>query len=165
MWQPSKAICIGQMRLMSLCCLEGSTMSNLVHRRRRCARISKHTILLPGGQYATGWVLLLPRIRRIVSYGEKNRSKSLLLSLGLRPCSPTRMLNHESELPCLTLHIRLVCPQADRKPTKQNSCPWQYKMSLHRRLQTVTLDLRACPIAFLLFYHGFYGLDGIYVAW
>ena len=25
MWQPSKAICIGQMRLMSLCCLEGST--------------------------------------------------------------------------------------------------------------------------------------------
>ena len=39
MWQSSKAICIGQMRLMSLCCLEGSTMSNLVHRRRRCARM------------------------------------------------------------------------------------------------------------------------------
>ena len=39
---------------MSLCCLEGSTMSNLVHRRRRCARIVPHPILLPGGQYARG---------------------------------------------------------------------------------------------------------------
>ena len=30
---------------MSLCCLEGSTMSNLVHRQRRCARIVLYTIL------------------------------------------------------------------------------------------------------------------------
>ena len=51
-----------------------------------------------------------------------------------------RMLSHVSELPCLTLPIRLVCPLADRKPSKQNSCPWQYKMSLYRRLLTVTLD-------------------------
>ena len=29
----------------ALCCLEGSTMSNLVHRRRRCARIVLYTIL------------------------------------------------------------------------------------------------------------------------
>ena len=29
-------------------------MSNLVHRRRRCARIGLHSILLPGGQYARG---------------------------------------------------------------------------------------------------------------
>ena len=34
------------------CCLEGSTMSNLVHRRRRCARIIVSRKLLPGGQYA-----------------------------------------------------------------------------------------------------------------
>ena len=40
----------------------------------------------------------------------------MLLSPGLRPCSLMRMLSHESELPCLTLHIRLVCPQADGKP-------------------------------------------------
>ena len=39
---------------MALRCLEGSTMSNLVHRRRRCARIGPYMILLPGGQYATG---------------------------------------------------------------------------------------------------------------
>ena len=71
-----------------------------------------------------------------------NRSKSLLLSPGLRPCSLMRMLSHISELPCLTIPIRLVCPQADRKPAKQNSCPWQYKMSLHRRLLTITSDLR-----------------------
>ena len=30
---------------IALCCLEGSTMSNLVHRRRRCARIVLHLIL------------------------------------------------------------------------------------------------------------------------
>ena len=30
---------------MALCRLEGSAMSNLVHRRRRCARILTHTIL------------------------------------------------------------------------------------------------------------------------
>ena len=29
-------------------------MSNLVHRRRRCARIVPYMILLPGGQYARG---------------------------------------------------------------------------------------------------------------
>ena len=29
-------------------------MSNLVHRRRRCARIDIDSILLPGGQYARG---------------------------------------------------------------------------------------------------------------
>ena len=29
---------IGQLTHMALCCLEGSTLSNLVHRRRRCAR-------------------------------------------------------------------------------------------------------------------------------
>ena len=34
-----------QMPHMALCCLEGSTMSNLVHRRRRCARIVLHSIL------------------------------------------------------------------------------------------------------------------------
>ena len=29
-------------------------MSNLVHRRKRCARIVSYMILLPGGQYARG---------------------------------------------------------------------------------------------------------------
>ena len=82
-------------------------------------------------------------------YGGKKRSKSLLLSLGLRPYSLMRMLSQVSELPCLTLHIRQVCPQADRKASKQNSCPWQYKMSLQRRLLTVTSDLPgACPMAY-----------------
>ena len=38
----------------ALCCLEGSTLSNLVQRRRRCARIVLNQILLPGGQYARG---------------------------------------------------------------------------------------------------------------
>ena len=44
------------MHHIALCCLEGSTMSNLVHRRRRCARIVPYMVLLPGGQYATGQV-------------------------------------------------------------------------------------------------------------
>ena len=34
----------------ALCCLEGSTMSNLVHRRRRCARIVLHSILCLEGR-------------------------------------------------------------------------------------------------------------------
>ena len=42
MWIP---ILTGQMHHIALCCLEGSTMSNLVHRRRRCARIDLHSIL------------------------------------------------------------------------------------------------------------------------
>ena len=84
-----------------------------------------------------------------MSYGGKKRSKSLLLSPGLRPCSPMCMLSQVSELPCLTIPIRLVCPQADRKASKQNSCPWQYEMSLQRRLLTVTSDLLgAYPLAY-----------------
>ena len=60
-----------------------------------------------------------------------------------------RMLSQVSELPCLTLHIRQVCPQADRKASKQNSCRRQFKMSLQRRLLTVTSDLPGtCPIAY-----------------
>ena len=35
----------GHMPHMALRCLEGSTLSNLVHRRRRCARIVLHSIL------------------------------------------------------------------------------------------------------------------------
>ena len=46
----------GQTPHIALRCLEGSTMSNLVHRRRRCARIVLHLILLPGGQYAAGQI-------------------------------------------------------------------------------------------------------------
>ena len=69
--------------------------------------------------------------KREMVLGGKKRSKSLLLSLGLHPYSPMCMLSHVSELPCLTLPIRLVCPLADRKASKQNSCLWQYKMSLH----------------------------------
>ena len=56
MWQSSDTIPQDTLHHIALCCLEGSTMSNLVHRRRRCARIDLHSILLPGGQYAIGWV-------------------------------------------------------------------------------------------------------------
>ena len=52
------------------------------------------------------------------SCGGRNGSKSLLLSPGLRPCSPMRMLSHESKLPCLSIHIRLVCPLADKESHK-----------------------------------------------
>ena len=55
MWQSSNTIRAGHMPHIALRCLEGSTMSNLVHRRRRCARIGPYMILLPGGQYARGW--------------------------------------------------------------------------------------------------------------
>ena len=54
MWQSSDTIPQDTLHHIALCCLEGSTMSNLVHRRRRCARIAPYKILLPGGQYARG---------------------------------------------------------------------------------------------------------------
>ena len=41
-------------------------MSNLVHRRRRCARIVPHSILLPGGQYARGQGRSLHQAKDIV---------------------------------------------------------------------------------------------------
>ena len=49
----------GQLLHIALRCLEGSTMSNLVHRRRRCARIVSYMKLLPGGQYARGQGFIL----------------------------------------------------------------------------------------------------------
>ena len=54
------------MHHIALRCLEGSTMSNLVHRRRRCARIVPHSILLPGGQYARGQGRSLHQAKDIV---------------------------------------------------------------------------------------------------
>ena len=109
--------------------------------RGRCPRL---LIVVPSRhQSACGSYLYhgLNGFNGVMSYGGKKRSKSLLLSLGLRPCSPMRMLSHVSELPCLTIPIRLVCPREDGKATKQNSCPWQYKISLQRRLLTITSDL------------------------
>ena len=43
--RPVSTLLTGQMPHIALRCLEGSTMSNLVHRRRRCARIVLYTIL------------------------------------------------------------------------------------------------------------------------
>ena len=44
----------------SICCLDGSTMSNLVHRQRRCARIVPYTILcLEGSTPEEGMVYLV----------------------------------------------------------------------------------------------------------
>ena len=45
MWQSSNTIRAEQLPHIALRCLEGSTMSNLVHRRRRCARIDLHSTL------------------------------------------------------------------------------------------------------------------------
>ena len=41
-------------------------MSNLVHRRRRCARIVPYMILLPGRQYARGWERSLHQSKDII---------------------------------------------------------------------------------------------------
>ena len=54
MWQSSNTIRAEQLPHIALRCLEGSTMSNLVHLRRRCARIDPYMVLLPGWQYARG---------------------------------------------------------------------------------------------------------------
>ena len=51
----------------SICCLEGSTMSNLVHRQRRCARIVLYTILCLEGSTPEDRYL-----SRFLSYGCSN---------------------------------------------------------------------------------------------
>ena len=51
----------------TLCCLEGSTMSNLVHRQRRCARIVLYTILCLEGSTPEDRYL-----SRFLSYGCSN---------------------------------------------------------------------------------------------
>ena len=110
---------------IALCCLEGST--------------SKDGFIFYHGLNGLNEVVLwrIEEIKKFVAFP------------GLTPCSPMSMLSQISELPCLTIPIRLVCPQADRKASKQNSCPWQYKMSLRRRLLTITSDLPgACPMAY-----------------
>ena len=81
------------MHHIALCCLEGSTMSNLVHRRKRCARIVPYMILLPGGQYARGWILFLPRIERIERIERscprrKEEIKKFVAFPGLTPLQP-----------------------------------------------------------------------------
>ena len=67
-----------------------------------------------------------------MSCGDRTDQKVCSFPLGLRPCSPMRMLSHVSELPCLITPICLVIPKADGKASKQNSCRRQYKMSLFR---------------------------------
>ena len=66
-------------------------MSNQVHRRRRCARIDSGRILLPGGQYARGWILFLPRIERIERIyvlGAIEEIKKFVAFPGLTPLQP-----------------------------------------------------------------------------
>ena len=68
------------------CCLEGSTMSNLVHRRRRCARIIVSRKLLPGGQYARGWegLSLFIALDRMVTFCKEGGGMLLVWVLRAR---------------------------------------------------------------------------------
>ena len=90
--------------------------SGVSYIRGRCPRYLK---VVPSRHQSACGSYFYHGLNGVMSYGGKKRSKSLLLSLGLRPCSPMRMLSHESKLPCPTIHIRLVCPLADGKATKQ----------------------------------------------
>ena len=79
----------------------------------------------------------------------KEEIKKFVAFPGLTPLQPDVYAQPSKRASCLTIPIRLVCPQADRKASKQNSCRRQYKMSLQRRLLTVTSDLPgACPAAY-----------------
>ena len=84
-----------------------------------------------------------------MSYRKKNRSKSLLLSPGLAPLQPDAYAQ-----PCKRASLSdhphpSGLPIGRRKASNQNCCRWQYKISLQRRLLTVTSDLPgACPMAY-----------------
>ena len=88
------------MHHIALCCLEGSTPED--------------------GFFFYHGLNGLNGLNKVALW-RKEEIKKFVVFPGLRPCSLMRMLSQVSELPCLTLRIRRVCPQADRKPTKQNS--------------------------------------------
>ena len=99
---------------------------------------------MEGGTQRTGE--FLPRIGRISPVGE---------GMDQKVCCFPQAYALAARCVCSAMKASFpVCPSTSvwsahwqtRKATKQNSCPWQYKMSLHRRLLTVSLDLRgACP--------------------
>ena len=81
------------MHHIALCCLEGSTMSNLVHRRRRCARIVPYMILLPGGQYAEDGFFFYHGLNGLnglneVALWRKEEIKKFVAFPGLTPLQP-----------------------------------------------------------------------------
>ena len=133
MWQSSNTIRTGQMLHIVLCCLEGSTMSNLVHQRRRCARKVTNMILLPGGQYARGQVLLsntdstdrtdecpmaIKEIKKFVPFPR------------LTPLQPDAYAHPRKRASLSAPPHPSGLPAGRRKASNQNSCRRQYKMSL-----------------------------------
>ena len=110
------------MHHIALRCLEGSTMSNLVHRRRRCARIVPHSILLPGGQYARGQGRSLHQAKDIVvaPWEPFCTANGSYFALWLSVCQgQTRRMwrvRQGSSLTWLSMRIRLQ----GRKPGESN---------------------------------------------
>ena len=84
-----------------------------------------------------------------VALWRKEEIKKFVAFPGLTPLQPDAYAQ-PSKRAALSDHPHpSSLPQADRKASKQNSCPWQYKMSLQRRLLTVTSYLPgACPLAY-----------------
>ena len=89
--------------------------------------------LSPMRSLSSGCFFFLPRIERIgwiMSCGGRYRSKSLLLSPGLTPLQPDAYAQ-----PCKRASLAdhphpSGLPTSRRKASNQNSCPWQYKISL-----------------------------------
>ena len=113
---------------MSLCCLEGNT--------------AKDGFIFYHGLNG------LNGLNEVVLW-RKEEIKKFVAFPGLTPLQPDVYAQPSKRASLSDIPIRLVCPLADRKAPKQNSCPWQYKMSLQRRLLTVTSSVAgACPMAY-----------------
>ena len=54
----------------------------------RTGHDASHVSLLPGGQYAEGWILFLPRIERIYVVGAIEEIKKFVAFPGLTPLQP-----------------------------------------------------------------------------
>ena len=75
----------GQLLHIVLCCLEGSTMSNLVHQRRRCARIVTYMILcLEGSTPEDGCLFLFIALARMVNFCKEGGGMVLVWALRAR---------------------------------------------------------------------------------
>ena len=112
----------------------------LAHLLRRCTRL---LMVLPSRQLSACDFYFYHGLDGFCGFacGRKNRSKSLLLSLGLRPCSQVGMFIHTSKFACLNLPTCLVCR-------------WQYKIGSHGATTISFAWCEGLPSSGFLFYHG-----------
>ena len=122
---------------MALCRLEGSAMSNLVRRRRRCARIVPHSILCLEGRGMVGWHIFrgrCPRLLKVVPSRHRNAGGVLAMRL------PSR---HRSACGVLVMRLPILIGHDVAHRYKKSSPRWEdclYHCSRYSKRETSLLN-------------------------